>query len=108
MRDLVDRYDIGQLAAGKKYSNAGFCLQNGKDLFIYYVPAECDFLGLRLNQFSGRSMKQTWFNPLTGEYSDHKTTKITRWSTVKVPETDNFHILIVQVEDGGNHEGPSL
>ena len=107
MRDFVDRYHIGQLAAGKNYSNAGFCLQNGRDLFIYYIPKECDFLGLRLKQFNGRSMKQTWFNPLTGEYSDHKTKKITRWPTVKVPDTENFHILIVQIEDGVNHEGPS-
>ncbi|MCS7466044.1 DUF4038 domain-containing protein [Stieleria sp. ICT_E10.1] len=99
MREFVDRFQVDQLIAGDKKSNAGFCLHNGKDLHLYYVPKECDFMGLRLPKDRGDTMKLTWFNPFTGQSLEPFEMKITQWPSVKVPEGDRFQILICELQN---------
>ena len=97
MRSFVDKYEIDKLTAGEKKSNAGFSLHNGKDLYIYYVPKECDFIGLRLpKELRGGSMEGTWFNPFTGEYSEPNRKEIPQWPAFEVPKGEGFRILIVR------------
>jgi hypothetical protein len=96
---LHRRYEVDQLIAGDKKSNAGFCLHNGKNLFLYYVPKECDFLGLRPPKGRGDTMSLTWVDPFTGEYGKPFDMKITQWPSVKVPAGDRFRILICELGD---------
>ncbi|MEM1071109.1 MAG: DUF4038 domain-containing protein, partial [Planctomycetota bacterium] len=99
MRDFADRYQVDHLIAGGKKSNAGFCLHNDKNLFIYYVPKECEFLGLRPPKDRGDTMRLTWFDPFTGEYGKPFEMKMTKWPAVKMPEANGFRILICEIED---------
>lgn len=99
MREFVERYQIDRLKAGDKKSNAGFCLHNGDKLFLYYVPKECDFLGLRPPKDRGNTMKLTWFDPFSGEYSEPFGKKMTQWPAVSVPPGKGFRILICEIED---------
>lgn len=99
MREFVERFQVDQLIAGDKKSNAGFCLHNGKDLFVYYVPKECDFLGLRPPKNGPETMKLTWFDPFTGQYGEPFEMQVTKWPSVKVPDGDGFRILICELED---------
>ena len=86
--------------AGDKKSNAGFCLHRNDGTFVYYVPKECDFLGLRLPKESqGKTMQITWFNPFTGDYSAPTQETIPRWPAVKTPQGDGFWILIVELQE---------
>ena len=99
MRSFVEKFDVDQLIAGEKKSNAGFCLHDGKNRFIYYVPKECEFIGARLpKQATGQKMTGTWFNPLSGEYSEPIEQTISRWPAFTVPEGDGFRILIVEIQ----------
>ncbi|MCL4120827.1 UNVERIFIED_CONTAM: hypothetical protein GTU68_049922 [Idotea baltica] len=99
MRTLVEKYNLQQLTAGDKKSNAGFCLHNNKDLFVYYVPKECDFIGVRLpKDAQGRTMTATWFNPLDGSFSAPVAKKINQWPAFATPEHDGFKILVVKIE----------
>lgn len=98
MRNFVDRYQVDQLIAGDKKSNAGFCLHNGKDLFLYYVPKECDFLGLRPPKDRGDTMKLAWFDPFSGEYGEPFQLKMTQWPSVDVPVGAGFRVLVCQLE----------
>ena len=97
MRMLVDRYDLGHFKAGDKRSNAGFCLHNRENVFVYYVPKECEFFGLNPPRDQGDRMTFTWFNPFTGEFSKPITKKMTRWPAVKTPNTPGFDILIMEL-----------
>jgi hypothetical protein len=63
------------------------------------VPKECDYIGLRLKEFRGRSMTVTWFNPLTGEFSEPEQQEIPQWPALKTPLGDGFRILIVKVQN---------
>ena len=97
MREFVDRYKVDDLIAGDKKSNAGFCLHNDKDRYLYYVPKECEFIGIRLpKELKGGTMTGTWFNPFTGTYSAPAKQEISQWPAFTVPAGDGFRILIVE------------
>ncbi len=99
MRSFVEKFQVDNLIAGDKKSNAGFSLHDGDNQFIYYVPKECDFIGLRLpKSFRGGEMVVTWFNPFTGEYDAPQRKPIPQWPAVQAPDGDGFRILIVQAE----------
>lgn len=98
MRAFVERFNIDQLTAGEKKSNAGFSLHNGKDLYLYYVPKECEFIGLRLpKSLRGGWMEGTWFDPRDGTYSKPIRKEISQWPAYTVPEGDGFRILVVRI-----------
>ena len=97
MRTFVERFAVDELIAGEKKSNAGFSLHNGKDLYLYYVPKECEFIGLRLpSKLRGGTMTGTWFNPFTGEFGEPIQQRISQWPAFEVPKGDGFRILIVK------------
>lgn len=99
MSELVAKYDIGSLKAGGKYSGPGFCLTNESDRFIYYVPRECEHIGINLpKKHKGRTMTGTWFNPFTGSYDAPVIRKPTQWPSFTRPSGEGFRILIVDVE----------
>lgn len=98
MRTFVDKYQIDRLRAGDKKSNAGFSLHNGKDLYIYYVPRECEWIGLRLpKELRGLTMKTMWFDPFTGVFGDPVEQEIEQWPAVAKPDVEEFRILIVHL-----------
>ena len=98
MRSFVDRYKVDRLRAGEQHSNGGFCLNNGKDLFIYMVPKECDFIGVRPpKNFEFKTLVGTWFNPYDGSYSEPVKQPRTQWPAFTVPEGEGFRILIVEL-----------
>lgn len=98
LSELVKRYDLGHLQVGSKRSGSGFCLDNGKNLFVYYVPKENDSFGLTLGQVDCDFLIGTWFNPFTGEYSQPIRKKKTKWPSFGKPTGDGFSILIVEAE----------
>ncbi len=99
MADFVKKYTIGSLKPGDKKSNCGFCLHNGDNLFIYYVPKEAVSIGLNLPKtYKGRFMNGIWFDPFTGKYAQPDRKEITAWPNYKKPESDGFAILIIEVE----------
>ena len=99
LRKLVDRYQIDSLIAGEQKSNAGFCLHNGADRLLYYVPKECEFFGLRPPKDRGEVMTLTWFDPFTGEFAEPTQMEMTQWPSVKVPPGEGFRILVCEIEE---------
>lgn len=98
MRQFIDEYDLGSLVAGDKKSNAGFCLHNDKNLYLYYVPKECEFIGLRLpGELRGRTMSGKWFNPFDGSFSEPIEQEIVQWPAFEKPAGAGFRILVVEV-----------
>jgi Protein of unknown function (DUF4038)/Domain of unknown function (DUF5060) len=99
MREFVDRYKLDRLTVSDQKSNAGFCLHDESGRFVYYVPRECEYFGLRLpKQHEGKTMTVTWFNPLTGEYGKPESEKVTQWPAVKKPEGDQFWLLVIELD----------
>ncbi|MEM6692890.1 MAG: DUF4038 domain-containing protein, partial [Planctomycetota bacterium] len=100
MQSFVDRYGVAQLKAGDIKSNAGFCLHNEKDQFIYYVPKESDYFGLRLpKELREKTMHVSWFNPFDGTTTDPVAQEITQWPTVQMPDGEGFRILVIDINE---------
>lgn len=98
MRTLVERYSLGKLVSGEKKSNAGFSLHNNDDLYVYYVPKECEFIGTRLpKKLRGKSMTGTWFNPFDGSFSIPERQIVTQWPAFAKPPGEGFRVLIVDI-----------
>ena len=98
MRTLVEKYDLSSLKAGDKNSSSGFCLHNGNDRFVFYVPKENINVGVRLpKSLRGKTMRGTWFNPLNGRFDNPIQQEITQWPSFPKPFDDQFGILIVDV-----------
>ena len=101
MSALVEKYHLGSLKAGDKKSSSGFCLHNGKDLFVYYVPKENINIGVRLpKKLKGGEMTGTWFDPLTGTFSEPIQKEISQWPSFDKPMDGQFGILIVEIGVG--------
>lgn len=100
MRTLVEKYELDGLQAGGKHSNSGFCLHDGNDLYVYYVPKENISMNLRLPKAKrGQTLTAAWYDPFTGDFSDPVKQKIEQWPVVKKPATGRFAILIVKTGD---------
>lgn len=99
MRTFVDQYQVDQLIAGDKKSNAGFCLHDGGKLLLYYVPKECDFFGLRLPKGLGTTMTATWYDPFTGQFDEPIQKAITQWPSLETPPGDGFRLLVIEIND---------
>ena len=96
MRTFVEKFQVDQLIAGEKKSNAGFSLHDGKDLYLYYVPKECEYIGLRLpKELRGQTMRATWFDPFSGSFSDPISLEIVQWPALSKPG-NGFRILIIE------------
>lgn len=101
LADFVRTHNVAELIAGDRKSNAGFCLHNDQGKYIYYVPDECDYIGLTqgLKQFRGSTMTLTWFDPFTGQYSKPVEKTIPQWPAAKTPQAEGFQVLIVEIND---------
>lgn len=96
---LVKKYDINSLKAGDKKSSSGFCLHNGNNFFLYYVPKENDHIGVRLPKNLEGTMTGTWFNPYSGHFDDPVKKKITQWPSFEKPKGKGFRILAIEVNE---------
>ncbi|MEM1443627.1 MAG: DUF5060 domain-containing protein [Verrucomicrobiota bacterium] len=97
MNDFVHRFEVANLISGDKKSASGFCLHNGKDLFLFYVPKENSHFDPRLKDYRGQTMTYQWFDPFTGNYSEPVKEEIPQWPRLRVPEKEGFQILVVEI-----------
>lgn len=99
MNDFVEKYDIGSLKAGDKKSASGFCLHDGDNLMIFYVPKENSHIDVRSKDKRGKQFTGKWFNPFNGEYEKTFSGKLPQWPRYRKPAGDGFRILVVEIDD---------
>lgn len=99
MNDFVAKYHVGALKAGDKKSASGFCLHNGNDLLIYYVPKENSHIDVRSKDKRGEPFTGRWFNPFNGRYEKTFSGKLPQWPRYQKPEGDGFRILVIEIAD---------
>ncbi|MEO1524908.1 MAG: DUF5060 domain-containing protein [Planctomycetota bacterium] len=106
LADLVERYRLNDLIAGKKLSNSGFCLTDDERLFVFYVPKENDSMNLRLpKDLRGRMMTGIWVDPFTGKSLPPVRQEVVQWPTLDVPASlSEFAILVIEVDEAKQAE----
>ncbi|HEV7347567.1 DUF5060 domain-containing protein [Telluribacter sp.] len=79
-------------------ASSGLPLSNGKDLFIYLVPASNYQINAVLPEPPGGKLEVTWFNPFTGEYKETGSTPWSNWKALKSPWKDTYSLVVVRLK----------
>jgi hypothetical protein len=107
-QDLFSRYDFNTLLPSRQklttnsrigpdnYSSGGYCLTNGKDLYLYLVPGVNFQINTVIPKPAGGKMDATWFNPFTGEFRDAGSSDWAIWKGYQSPWRDLFSVLIIR------------
>jgi hypothetical protein len=67
--DFLDRIEFHKLIPSNNHGTTGICLINrAEDTYVHYIPSENASV-VAQNIGEADSLKITWFNPLTGEYT---------------------------------------
>lgn len=108
LQGLFTRYDFNTLSPAKpklttnsligtdNFASSGYPLTNGKDLYLFLIPAENYQCNVVLPKGDEGLLEVTWFNPFTGEYNDSGITPWTSWAGFKSPWKNTWSILIIQ------------
>ena len=68
--DFLNQIEFHKLIPSNDHSTTGICLINKEnDTYVYYIPAENHSV-VAQNLGEADSLEITWFNPLTGKYSE--------------------------------------
>lgn len=106
---LFKRYDYNELFAPKQkltinsnegldnLSSGGYPLTNGKDLFLFLVPANAYQINSVIPEPESGQMELTWFNPFTGEFKEEGAMAWEQWKTFKTPWKDTYSVAIVKL-----------
>ncbi|MFC1760609.1 DUF4038 domain-containing protein [Planctomycetota bacterium] len=100
MKELLDKYKFEKLQPIEEKSPSGYCLANEEEgVYLYYVPKENSAFPIRRLP-EAEKMQLTWFNPLTGQYSEQTEIDYRGWVELfpKFDSVDN--VLIVKLIDG--------
>jgi hypothetical protein len=79
-------------------TSSGYPLSNGKDLYLYFVPAANHQINVVLPEPPSKKMEATWFNPFTGEYKEEGTSDWWLWKAYKSPWKNTASVLILKMK----------
>jgi hypothetical protein len=108
LQSLFSRYDFRQLQpsvpklttnsrlGADNYASSAYPLSNGKDLFLYLVPAENEQINVVLPKPESGKMKATWFNPFTGEWIDKGSSDWYVWKGYQSPWPGKYSVLVLE------------
>jgi len=77
----MEKYQFHKLKPAGNLSASGMCMSDGEGKYIYYVPHENAAIDIK-NLKKSETLKITWWNPETGEYSEE----------IKMPWSNYFRI----------------
>ncbi|MGY6647694.1 apiosidase-like domain-containing protein [Wenyingzhuangia sp. IMCC45574] len=67
MADLFNKYNFTHLEPAQKGFGT-YALSDHKNTYLFYLPSGLDKINGNRKELKGKTIKITWFNPLTGEY----------------------------------------
>jgi hypothetical protein len=110
LQELFTRYDFNTLSPYKpklttnsrlgndNLASSGYPLTNGKDLYLYFIPAENYQVNVVVPEPEGKKLEVTWFNPFTGEFRDAGLTNWQVWKGFIAPWPDTPAVLILKAK----------
>ncbi len=78
-------------------ASSGYPLTNGKDLYLYFVPAANHKLDVVIPKSPSGEIQATWFNPFTGEYKEEGKSAWWLWKPYKSPWKNTHSVLILKM-----------
>jgi len=96
--NLFQKYPLADLQPTQDFSSSGYCLSNGKNRFLFLLPALNYATHVILPESAPKKMSVNWFNPLTGEFRPEGPTEVRGWHEFKSPWPGQIAVLILTDE----------
>lgn len=97
LADFLEKQKVNNLEPTIGAAGAGVCLSNNDDFYLHFLPADHDALVVRQRPgYENGQVQFTWFDPLTGEYSDGGIRPVEKWVRVHTPQPYQMRILLVR------------
>jgi Protein of unknown function (DUF4038)/Domain of unknown function (DUF5060) len=108
LQNLFTKYDYNTLEVYKpklttngrdgldNLSSSGYPLTNGKDLYLFLVPATNDQVNVILPKPPSGKLEVTWFNIFTGEYMRQADADWWNWRGFENPFKNQYSVLILR------------
>lgn len=97
LADFLEKQKVNDLEPTIGAASAGVCLSNNDDFYLHFLPADHDALVVRQRPgYENGQVQFTWFDPLTGEYSDGGSRPVEKWVRVHTPQPYQMRILLVR------------
>ena len=90
------KYDFTQFKPQGGLSTSGFCLENGKGTYLYFIPKESYAIHTTFPEPTSGKVKTKWFNTYTGEFSEVKEMNVVKWQEYRSPWKNTDAILIIE------------
>ncbi len=109
LQDLFTKYDFNRLAPSvpklttngrvgvDNLASSGYPLSDGKDLYMYFVPAENHQINVVLPKPANVEIEATWFNIYTGEYKKEGKSAWWLWKPYASPWKNTSSVLILKM-----------
>lgn len=98
MAEFIEAQGVNDLEPTMGATSSGIALSNNDDFFLHFLDAHHDAVVVRQRPgYEGGKIHLTWFDPLTGTYSETETRDIVKWTRVHTPEPNQMRILIVRL-----------
>lgn len=96
---LAAQYRFSELVPTTQRANSGFCLSNGKDLFVYVVPKENTAFVVRPPNDARGFLHATWFDPFTGETRTEPARELGKenFQFYEPPQPGQMSVLVVRL-----------
>ncbi len=95
--DFLNRIEFHTLIPSNNHGTTGICLINKEeDTYVHYIPAENTSV-VAQNIGEADSLEITWFNPLTGEYTEAEIRKRNKAIHIYKKNPEQAEIAIVRL-----------
>jgi hypothetical protein len=107
---LFRRYDFNTLYAPRtkittnsregedNLATGGYPLTNGKDLYLFLIPADSYQINSVLPKPESGKMAVTWFYPFTGEFKEEGVMPWSGWKSFQSPWKGSYSVVIVKMQ----------
>ena len=96
LSNLFSRFDFSALQPSVSYSSSGYALSNDRDLFLFLIQGENDYIHVHLPNDIDKQMSVTWFNPFSGEYRAVGSVTLRDWHEFSSPWGNGMAVLILE------------
>ena len=97
LAEFIEEQNVNDLAPTMGATSSGICLSNNDDFYLHFLSADHDAVVVRQRPgYEDGTVEFTWFDPLTGNYSQPEIRKVEKWTRVHTPKPNQMRILIAR------------
>ncbi len=102
LTDFFSRYNYNKLVADQ-YFYSTYCLTDNDSTYLFLAPCGMNAIeGMPPENLRNKKVNVSWFNPLTGEYSNTEAKNLGSWMAFKKPDEVNSSFALVIVKIAGD------